>query len=162
MPPEDDSNYDYAPKPPQSKSPVTPHEFKVRYYACNMRCSILEKTILRPFHRCRQFCHVSQEAMTRIPKRNCRLDGQGREYFWGIFAIEKGSYFRLIIYHILALVLPLIFWFLWLFYWNHQADLQNASVPFTTVISLLSLLWFPFLKPEHFAMAQLSSRLPAI
>ena len=142
MPPGDEPDYEYAPKPPETDAPVTRYEFKMRFYACNMRCSILQKTIFRPFHRCRRFSDVSQAATVRIPKRNSRLDGYARQYFWGLYAVEISSFFRFMVYLTLALALPLTFWFLWLFYWKRQADLQNASVPFFAVVTFVSLLWF--------------------
>jgi hypothetical protein len=42
-------------------------------------------------------------------------------------------------YHILILALPFGFWGWWQA--THPGDLQNASVPVTVVLTMLSLFW---------------------
>jgi hypothetical protein len=86
-------------------------------------------------------------ALDRIPKRNRWLDvgGQEREFFWGLLATEQVSALRVFWYHVLILSGPFAFWWLWLFLWGHSGDLQNASLPFSTVCVLLSMFWLPLL-----------------
>jgi len=69
--------------------------------------------------------------------------GPARDFFWGIIAKERISFFTVAFYHIIVLLPPFVFWFSWLFLWGHSGDLQNASVPFLSALGLLSLFWFP-------------------
>lgn len=94
-------------------------------------------------HQCRVPRRSSQDAIARIPKRISALEpeGPGREYFWGIHAVESVSFFVIMVYHILLLVPPLLFWFLWLFAWDHEGDLQNASIPFMAAVTVLATIW---------------------
>lgn len=147
VPEASDDNYDYRPKPVMHQPPVSSHEFYRRFYACYGRCIGSKTPLLRSFHRCRRPCRHSQEAVERIPKKKWRVEEKGfaRDFFWGIFAVEKLSFFMVALYHIIILLPPLAFWFLWLFFWGHSGDLQNASVPFLSALGLLSLFWFPIL-----------------
>jgi hypothetical protein len=70
-------------------------------------------------------------------------EGDAREILWGIHGVERLSFLMVAMYHIFILFPPLIFGFLWLFYWGHSGDLQNASVPFLSALGLISLFWFP-------------------
>jgi hypothetical protein len=99
--------------------------------------------ILSPFHRCSHFCPTTVNRLDRIPKRSERrqLEAPGQEDAWGLHAIEYISAVRVVIYHFLIFTGPLVFWGLWLWYWGHDSDLQNASIPFLAVISLLSMFW---------------------
>lgn len=91
---------------------------------------------------------MPSEVLHRIPKRRIPLDfdRREREYFWGLLAVQRISNCRVILYHILILTGPFIFWWLWIFYRSNPDDLQNASVPFSTISVLLSLFWFPLLQ----------------
>ena len=88
------------------------------------------------------FCPTTINRLNRIPKicERLQLEVPGQEDAWGLHAIEYISAIRVVIYHILILTAPLVFWGLWLWYWGHDSDLQNA-IPFFTVISLLSMFW---------------------
>jgi hypothetical protein len=148
IPKASDKNYHYRPKPVEHEPPVSSHEFYHHFYACYGRCASSRIAFLRSFHKCRRPCRYSQEAIDRIPKKISKLEESGdvREFFWGIFAVERISFLMVTVYHILILIPPLVFWCLWLFSWGHSGDLQNASVPFFTALSLLSLFWFPLLS----------------
>jgi len=136
-------HYRYRPtaqEPQEWKDPpILPDEFYDRFYGCS-NCMLLEMSY---FHRCSHFCPVTIERVERIPKRTIplELDAQGQEEAWGLHAVEYISTARVIAYHTVMLIGPLIFWALWLWYWNHKADLQNAIVPFTCMIPLLSMFW---------------------
>lgn len=126
--------------------PITEHEFRRRFYACYNRCSMSKIIFLSAFHRYNRVCRQSQ-VLSRIPKKTWRLEANGdsREIFWGILAIEEISFLVVSIYHFLILVPGFIFWFLWLFFWDHGGDLQNASVPFLALLACLPLFWFPLI-----------------
>jgi hypothetical protein len=128
--------------------PISAHEFRRRFYACYRRCSISKVVRLRFSHKCWRPCRYSSEALDRIPKKNMRLEerGSAREFFWGIHGVERISFFTVATYHLLILLPPLIFWFLWLFQWGNFGDLQNASVPFLSALGLISLFWFPLIN----------------
>jgi hypothetical protein len=119
--------------------PILEHEFYERFYGCP-NCMAAGFMLS---HKCSHFCPATIDRLDRIPKRvePFELETQGQEDAWGLHAVEFISAVRVVLYHILALLGPLIFWYLWLWYWNHEADLQNASVPFFSMISLLSLFW---------------------
>lgn len=127
--------------------PISIHEFRRRFYACSKRHSSLTTRIMCKLHKCRNPCRRSRTALERIPKRKRRVeeDGDSREVFWGIQAIERLSFAVVATYHVFVLAPPLVFWLLWLFYWDHQGDMQNASVPFLTALGILSLFWFPLI-----------------
>ena len=83
----------------------------------------------------------SQAAIARLPKRKTPLnmhDGN-RELFWGIYARERRSIARVLAYGTLANVPGIVFFFLWLFRWDHASDLQNAAVPVGMSLSLTML-----------------------
>jgi hypothetical protein len=84
---------------------------------------------------------VTKDALTKIPKRDRRVieDGNGREIFWGLYAVEVVSFATVVMYHTIILVGPFVFWALWIA--KKPKDLQNASVPVLTVLGMLSLFW---------------------
>lgn len=122
--------------------PISQHEFQRRFYFCYKPSSLC-----RFLHKCKKPCRPSSEAIDRIPKRTGPFEeaGDGREYFWGILAVEKVSFIVVAYYHAVIFLGPFVFYFLWLFYWNHSGDMQNGSTPLAIVLGLLSLLWFPLI-----------------
>jgi hypothetical protein len=63
-----------------------------------------------------------------------------REEFWGIFAQERRSFIWVFSYFLAAMSPSIAFFLIWLFPLGHGADLQNASVPISMTIALLSVL----------------------
>jgi len=110
--------------------PITEHEFRRRFYACYNRCSMSKVILLSAFHRCYRVCRQSQ-VLSRIPKKTWRLEENGdtREIFWGILAMEDISFLVVSIYHFLILGPGFIFWFLWLFSWTTQAIFRTLPFP---------------------------------
>lgn len=74
------------------------------------------------------------------------MDDGEREYFYGLYARERRSFFRVMIYMSLCNVPGVVFFFLWLFKWGHDSDLQNASIP--VMLSLSFTLGFVMLVYE--------------
>jgi hypothetical protein len=83
------------------------------------------------------------KSLDRVPKRNRRLveDGTDRTTFWGLLAIEALCFWKVLLYHVLFLLFPFVFWVLWLTVMKHPADLQNASVPVVSAVGFLSIFW---------------------
>lgn len=144
-----DTDYTFAPNPPDPMPPILAHEFKTRFYGCHpSRTSHKHLFGLAPCSKkCKRFLAPSG-ALDRIPKRNKWLNvvERRREIFWGLLAVHRPSSFRVILYHIVILIGPFIFSFLWLFLWGHPGDLQNAVIPFSMVAVLLSMFWFPLIQ----------------
>lgn len=71
------------------------------------------------------------------------MDDRAREFFWGLRVQECRSAAMVGAYFGLANLPGIIFFFLWLFYWKHGSDLQNASVPplFSLSITLAFASW---------------------
>lgn len=129
--------YKYDPRPIDLNPPISPREFKDRFY------NICEKpTVLhRPWHSCRKFSYRTGMALTSIPKRThiVEMGCETREKFWGIIAQEERCAAWVIFYLSLTVVPWIVFFFLWLFQWHHSADLQGASVPLSINISLIAI-----------------------
>ena len=141
VPAPSDKIYQYNPKPVQQMPPISRHEFKKRFYWCYGRCLPALFGLCNPFHKCKKRCRTCPDAVDRIPKRILPLEtgGDAREEFWGLYVEEVISAMRVVVYVILILVTPFVFWLLWLFYWDHSGDLQNASVPFICALALVGL-----------------------
>lgn len=127
--------YDYEPRPPNAENPpIDRHEFTLAFTCCSSKCW------LYPFHDCVEPASGTH-AVKRIPKRNSALeiDTEDREFAWGLQAQHAISLVYVLFYHFLILVGTFGFWA----WWNirHPDDLQNAAVPLTLVIALLSLFW---------------------
>lgn len=78
------------------------------------------------------------DAIEALPKLKTAIeleDGK-RELFWGLLVKEKRSDLMVLIYMTIFNIPSLLFFFLWLFLWGHDSDLQNASVPALTSMSL--------------------------
>ena len=83
--------------------------------------------------------------LEQLPRRRKRWDyhlEEETDEAWGIHVVFAVSFLRVMIYHILILAGPMIFWGLWIQKWPR--DWQNASIPFFDVVVLLSLFWLPF------------------
>ena len=144
IPAPDNKDYQYDPKPVKDMPPITRHEFKKRFYACHRRCLPAICGVRNPLHRCRKPCRYSPEAVNRLPKRSWPLEmgGDVRATFWGLYVVECISFFRVAAFHAIVIIPALVFWFMWLFYWGHSGDLQNASVPFLCALGIISLFWY--------------------
>jgi hypothetical protein len=71
-----------------------------------------------------------KNAIKVLPKRQISLemrDGK-RDDFWGLMVRERLSWPMVSTYIGLFNLPSIVFFFLWIFYWGHDSDLQNASV----------------------------------
>jgi hypothetical protein len=85
----------------------------------------------------------TKRAIKRIPKKKSPFDTSSMNdeeaYAWGLEARHEISAAYVAFYHLLILALPFSFWAWWQA--THPGDLQNASVPVTVVLTMLSLFW---------------------
>ncbi len=143
MPPTDDPDYyDNENRLP----PVLNCVFNANFYGCKKACITSRLDRLGLFHQCKGRDHCgSHQVLDRLPKRvrKWEIDQYDeKEEVWGLNAVFAVSFYRVMLYHVLILAGPVLFWGLWLKQW--PTDWQNASVPFFAVVVLLSLFWLPF------------------
>lgn len=121
--------------------PITEDQFYHRFYTCYK-----PTTFHKLFHKCRKRC-TDRVALNRLPLRyhSLQVEDTKEEHFWGIYAVTRIAFTRVVIYSILCFVPSIFpsvaFFFLWLFSWGHEADLQNAAVPLGLSFALLALLF---------------------
>lgn len=120
--------YQYQPRPPgpHDNPPITPHEFRVRFYRLRNTCG-------------------SKEALDRIPKRaksfQVNLHIGGVEHMWGLQAVLRTSFVMVAIWQVLITAGGWAFMGWWLS--RHSGDLQNAVIPVTVIITAIMVLWLP-------------------
>lgn len=130
--------------------PISKDEFNRWYYACPEKC------IWPAWAHCcdaprsqwgpgspKAKSKPSNESLQRIPKIRGKWepceDSRGKAYC--ITAFEVPYVCGLVVYMALSEIGGITFLILWLSKWNHQADLQNASVPFFTILMLWAALF---------------------
>lgn len=121
--------YQYSPSPPgpHEDPPISPHEFRRRFYT----------NLINP---CRR-----QEALERIPKRQKRfqvnLHVDGREDMWGLHVELRPCFLIIILWQMLITAAGWGFMGWWLS--RHGGDIQSAAVPVTLIITAVMALWVP-------------------
>jgi hypothetical protein len=130
--------YKYEPRPPKElppHGPISQDEFRLHYYY-TVCPSLLS---WERWHR-RQIglSTVEKEALEAVPKRVLKLDMQNgkREHFYGLYAKEARSAWRVALHLTLCNIPGVIFFFLWLYQWGHGSDMQGAAVPVQLSLSL--------------------------
>lgn len=148
-------DYTYYPKPINYMPPISEHEFYTRFYLFNPS-KLLHR---HPFHRysnckCNKVKRKGHcgEILELLPKKLSQLDesSEQREFFWGIYAREVVCLWWVLFYNMLCMLPLMWFFFMWLFPWGHASDLQDASVPITMMIGMLSVFWSVFLGSLQF------------
>jgi hypothetical protein len=139
FPDRNDRMYHFLPRnptPPPPNGPISKEQFQDHYYLPHCPC-------LYDWRRYQLGCRghsnrANRVALDAVPKRLERIDMDNGvdEHFYGLYAIEQRSFLRVAIYAFLCNLPGVIFFFLWLFQWQHASDLQNASVPLTLSLSL--------------------------
>jgi hypothetical protein len=132
-----DLHYAYNPRPPQADNPpVSRHEFSVNLRSCDSLCN------WPSFHDCMP-PPTGVLTIECIPKKNMIFDIKSEShaelYAWGLEAKHVVSFASLIIYHSVVLGCTFGFWAWWQI--RHPDDLQNAAVPITIFLALISLFW---------------------
>ena len=141
IPPHTESAYFYDPKPMDAEIPISRHEFYDRFYG---RVTSCQGTTLGAVSQ-RDGCDCgSHETVDRIPQRIRGLDQESRKgrrpHVWGIVAREKKSRLKLLVWIILTSVPGYIFFFMWLFAWDHDS-LQDASSLLVLTFSFWAILF---------------------
>ncbi|KAL4963668.1 uncharacterized protein BDV14DRAFT_201635 [Aspergillus stella-maris] len=146
--PQTRDEYDYNPDPMDIIPPITEHEFYCRFYSC-FKFNGLSIHLL---HSCRKASGNSCDALNLLPKKKVRLEeyGDKRQMFWGIYAQEIICFRWIVAYNILCLLPMVVFLFLWIFPLGYKGDLQNAAVPLTAMVGLLTLFWSFFVGSIKF------------
>jgi hypothetical protein len=139
------SDYDFQPRPVVDMPPITKHEFKKRFYSCTP--SFFH---LRCYRNCecvklRKKAH-NREIIDLLPKKLTRLDigSDKKEQFWGLYARQEIQFCRVLVYNVMCISPMGWFFFMWLFVWGHDGDLQGASAPLMVMMALLSMFWVIF------------------
>ena len=117
VPAPSNTQYQYNPKPVKKMPPISRHEFKKPFYWCYGRCLLGALGLRNPLHGCKKRCRTCPDAVNLVPKRLSPLEigGDAREEFWGLYVGEVISAITVVVYLILILIAPFLFWFLWLF-----------------------------------------------
>ncbi|KAI1374084.1 hypothetical protein F4677DRAFT_447730 [Hypoxylon crocopeplum] len=141
------ADYEYRPRPMDSIPPVSEHEFRKRFYACPK-----PQPLRHWYHRCKALGTHSYDILEFFPKKKTELEegGDKRENFWGIYAREIISLRWVLFYNFLCVLPMLAFFTVWILPAGYSTDLQNASVPFTMMLGMLSLFWSVFLSSLQF------------
>ncbi|KAL1863914.1 hypothetical protein Daus18300_008063 [Diaporthe australafricana] len=145
LPPDHDDEYFYRPRPTYS-APVTRHIFRHYFYGCyesdSFRHRLHTRLPLAPKCRIR---NPAGELLDFFPKRDRPVatasQSEKVEVCYGIAARECRSFFRVMVYLCLIMAPALWFVFAWLFMWGERGDLQNATIPMTLLLAMLSMLW---------------------
>jgi len=137
-----DLSYDFTPRPPEHlppDGPISHDEFNFHYYydSCPSYVS-WKRCFAASYLTTTGLSTVSRTALDAVPKRTSELkkeDGR-REHFYGLYAKEARSAFRVVIYICLCNFPGAVFFFLWLYQWGHGSDLQGAAVLVNLSLSL--------------------------
>jgi hypothetical protein len=137
-----DLGYDFEPRPPEylpPHGPITHDEFNFHYYydLCPSYIS-WKRWFTTSYFTSSGPSVASRTALDAVPKRTTELnkeDGK-RELFYGLYAKEARSAFRVVMYISLCNLPGVILFFLWLFQWGHGSDLQGAAVAVNLSLSL--------------------------
>ncbi|KAK4207946.1 hypothetical protein QBC37DRAFT_297685 [Rhypophila decipiens] len=123
--PDSNSPYYYLPRPMWPIPPITEDQFYHRFYSCYK-----PRAFHRPFHKCRKRCS-DRTTLDRLPLRqySFQVEDDKEEHFWGMYAVTRISFARVMVYSVVcfapAIFPAMVFFFLWLFSWGHEGDLQN-------------------------------------
>jgi hypothetical protein len=129
------SNPDYDFVAAQEYPPVTPAQFYRRFHMCYRADGPHSLGYWQCDHPCQPDI---VKALERIPKRRHHIDIRSHDIdvFWALGVVEAIIAWKVVLYQILLLIGPAIFWLLWLTVLGHSGDLQNASIPLMTTLAL--------------------------
>lgn len=120
--------------------------FKHYFYGCYENDAFLHRlhTCIPLVPKCR-IRNPAGDILDLFPKRDRPMatasQSEKVEVCYGIAAREFRSFFRVLVY--LCLIMAPAFWFVfaWLFMWGDRGDLQDATIPMTLMLGMLSILW---------------------
>ena len=139
------AEYEYKPRPPKAPNPlISRNEFKLCLTAYSEDCI---KRLFIPWHDCYMLPPECRR-LSKIPKKKAQFDLLSSivygEVAFGLEADYNVSFLYVLIYHMLLIVPAFGFWIFWLM--TNPGNLQNASVPFFTVLSAIGLFWATYAK----------------
>ncbi|KXJ85316.1 hypothetical protein Micbo1qcDRAFT_169521 [Microdochium bolleyi] len=108
------------------------HQFIRRFYACGENCA------WRLLHKCRR-CPQGRRCLNSLPNRGKGFKDNEVDEVWGVEPVFAVSVFRVVMYHCVLLVAPVVTFAHWTS--EHPDDLQTASVVLAVVLSSLSVFW---------------------
>lgn len=143
FPAELDDLYEFTPRPPlpgPPDGPITEAEFRDHFYNSKARHHTWTRA-----QKCR-FFGTDCSAVQSLPKRKeaLELEDAKRGYFYGLYARERRCFAWVAGYFLACQVPSIVFFFLWLFQWEHTADLQGASVPASLSVAL-TCCWLAYI-----------------
>ncbi|POS74759.1 hypothetical protein DHEL01_v206847 [Diaporthe helianthi] len=119
--------------------------FNDYFYSCYSSKNMKHSLVHRFLSSCDVIETLPEDLLESMPKRDREVTVGARfdkvEHFWGIVAREQRSALRVVFYMLLSLMPTIWFMFMWMFSWDHDGDLQNATVPVTISIATLSMIW---------------------
>ena len=153
--PKSPDDLDYVYEPAEENPPISASVFKRNLKACPERCfwpgflhccDAANEDEYSAYNTASSHSWPINGYLKLVPKRKEPWDihgcGPGRAF--GLTCFERLSFFKLLVWFSVTELGPIIFWVLWLSVWDHNGDLQNASLPFTMVFGLW-MLYLAFL-----------------
>ncbi|GIZ48233.1 hypothetical protein CKM354_001130100 [Cercospora kikuchii] len=143
FPADSDNEYEFLPKPMAAimrppLGPIAEGEFRDFFYGKVQDINLTTRS-WRLFRRQEILGPIPNTgAVSLLPKKVRKLhmrDGS-RTPFWGLYAVERRSFIRVVSYFVLCNAPGMIFFFLWLFRLGYAGDLQNGAVPVQLSLSL--------------------------
>ncbi|KAK7735466.1 hypothetical protein SLS63_003936 [Diaporthe eres] len=145
LPADHDDEYHYRPRPTYS-APITKHMFSHYFYGCYDSGTLSHR--LHAWMPLAPTCRIrnpAAELLEFVPKRDrpaaAAAQSDKVEVCYGLVARERRSFFRVVVYLCLIMAPALWFVFVWLFVWGDSGDLQDATVPMTLTLAVLSIFW---------------------
>lgn len=136
--PEGDSDYEYAvsERMPPDRPPIDRSEFKDYANFCARPCYWR----LWVFHDCNEPSE-HYRLVSRLPKKKTwwHLDSPEPSVAWGLECVHEISASRVLAWHAAFVSWTFGIWIWWLIV--HPGDIQNAAVPLTVMITLMSTFW---------------------
>jgi hypothetical protein len=108
------------------------HHFNLRFYACSENC------MWRLLHKCWK-CPQGRRCLNSLPNRDRGFKDNEEDEVWGVEPVLAASVVRIVMYHCLLLVAPVVTFACWTS--EHPDDLQTASVVLAVVLSSMSVFW---------------------
>jgi hypothetical protein len=133
-------DYEFAPAPPSPSpphGPITEFEFRERFYRSG------EKYFGWQARWEAMYFENDNEAYQALPKRTkaIHLEKPGKAMFYGLYAKEKRSFARFLVYFFLCFSIPgLVFFMVYLAKRGKASELPSAGWPLTVALTLVSIL----------------------
>lgn len=119
--------------------PISEEQFRDRFYDCHdcrpgtwhFSGLCLSRT---------QHCKDNDLLLAKVPKRDSDMNEAepGEEPYWGLLAVEDISFMRVMVYHLLALLGPVVFWGIWQS--RNPDDIQDSSAPLVVALTSAALV----------------------